>query len=140
VAARASAPSVRVWRAGDQLASVGVPEPGVDERRARRRWAWGTAAGVVAALVAVVVTTVVTKPSEPTGYGPDLEREFTGWCQRSGGDDDDGAGTAACDCAYDALAANVPFARFREVDEQLGTDDELPPDLQAVVAPCVEDG
>jgi hypothetical protein len=33
----------------------------------------------------------------------------------------------------------VPFERLREVDEQLDTGDELPADLQSVVARCVGD-
>jgi hypothetical protein len=117
-----------------------VLEPGVDERRARRRWAWAIVAGVGVLLAAVVIGVVVARPDAADGYGPDFERQFTGWCTRSGADEDDAAGPGACRCAYDALAASVPFERLAEVDDHLADDDDLPEDLRSVVAPCLGAG
>jgi hypothetical protein len=124
---------------GQQLTSVGVPEPGVEERRTRRRWAWGLVAGLAVVLAGSVAGVLVGRPEEATGYGPRLEEQVSGWCRRSGGDDSDGSRGGACACAYEALASAVPFERLREVDDQLDDGEELPPDLRSVVAPCAGD-
>jgi hypothetical protein len=47
------------------------------------------------------------------------------------------ANRATCGCFYDRLAAEVPFERFQDVDEQVrGPAADLPPDLAAMAATC----
>jgi hypothetical protein len=99
----------------------------------------GIAAGVVAVLTVVAVAIVTYAPDDATGYGPELEERFVGWCRRAGGEADGATDADSCRCAYGALAAVVPFERFREVDERLRDGDDLPAELRPVVAGCIGD-
>jgi hypothetical protein len=70
----------------------------------------------------------------PEEYSPSHRAEFVEDCRTSA------VSEAVCGCFYDRLAAELPFARFEELDEQLQTlSGELPADLATWAAACAAD-
>ncbi|MCP5025545.1 MAG: hypothetical protein GY929_04595 [Actinomycetia bacterium] len=94
---------------------------------------------------ALVLTTVVaTVCGLLVGCGSDdppdpavLEETFQQFCSESASDPVDDV----CDCAWDAMVAEVGTARIIEVNEVLVEDPDaaLPDDVLAIVADCVVD-
>jgi len=70
-----------------------------------------------------------------TGYGAALRTDFVAECRAAGTAED------VCGCLYDRLEAEVPYERFRRLDEQLrsGEVDEAPTDVEAIVVGCAAD-
>jgi hypothetical protein len=104
------------------------------ERVKRRRWAVGTVAVVLGLCALVLVVSWVAAPDSPTGYGAAAESVIVDACTRARG----GEGREGCRCAYDRLAAEVPWDRAVELDEGLGRGEPLPPEIAELVAGCWE--
>jgi hypothetical protein len=85
-----------------------------------------------------VLAALALQPSEPTGYGPELQAAVEAACRRSAPDVDDPA--AACRCAYQRLAASVPFERLVELEDDLREQGRLDPALAAAVEGCRAEG
>jgi hypothetical protein len=67
-------------------------------------------------------------------YSRELRDEFVVSCSAQGDTE------AMCGCFYDSLAANVPFSRFKKLDEQIGEGSErVPADILDYAAACGAD-
>ncbi|MPY93908.1 MAG: hypothetical protein GEV08_12835 [Acidimicrobiia bacterium] len=104
--------------------------------RLRRRWAVGTVAAVLGLCLAALALSWLAAPESPTGYGPVAERAIVDACARARG----GQGRPACHCAYERLAGSVPWERAVDLDEQLRRGEELPGDVEQLVASCWDGG
>jgi hypothetical protein len=68
------------------------------------------------------------------GYSPELRSEFVINCVAQGTPQDQ------CGCLYDKLEAEVPFSRFRKLDEQIRSGNHLiPDDIATLAAACAAD-
>ena len=68
------------------------------------------------------------------GYTAELRKDFVRDCTDSGTD------RPVCGCVYDALEAEVPYDRFRQLDEKLrGGALSVPDDIQEIVVSCAVD-
>lgn len=102
------------------------------QRVRRRRWAAGTVAVVLGLSALVLAVSWVAAPDDPSGYGPEAESVIVDACTRARG----GEGRPGCECAYDRLAAQVPWERAVQFDEALGRGEPLPPEVEELVASC----
>lgn len=90
-------------------------------------------APVLAVLLAV---TVACGEDEPTQYSGNTRTNLMVTCEAEGdlpmvGD--------VCACTYRSIRTRLPFARFRQVDQELRNDPEapLPDDVLELLAECV---
>jgi hypothetical protein len=68
------------------------------------------------------------------GYSPALRSEFVINCVAQGTPQDQ------CGCLYDKLEAEVPFSRFRDLDEQIRDGiHKIPDDVATLAAACAAD-
>ena len=66
------------------------------------------------------------------GYTPQIESNFLSSCTEGGAVSQD-----VCQCAFDAIEADVPFDRFMEIDQELTDDpDAQPQELVDIMAAC----
>jgi len=100
--------------------------------RDRRRWAIGTVAVVFGTCLAAVALAWAAAPDSPTGHGPVAEQVIVDACTRGRG----GEGRDGCRCAYERLAAEVPWDRAAELDRALSRGDAVPEDIEGLVAAC----
>jgi hypothetical protein len=64
-------------------------------------------------------------------YNPELRAEFVVSCVAQGTPQDQ------CGCLYDKLEAEIPFARYEEVDAAIRTGrTDIPTDIAALAASC----
>jgi len=105
------------------------------ERVERRRWAVGTVAVVLGLCALVLAVSWLAAPEGPDGYGPDAEAVIVDACTRARG----GEGREGCRCAYDRLAASVPWEQAVELDEAVGRGEALPPEIERLVGSCWSD-
>jgi hypothetical protein len=74
----------------------------------------------VALLIAAAVL-VGCGDEAPDDYDADVEREFLEECTTA-------SPAQLCQCLYDRIEAEIPFARFEQVDRELAADPGDPPD------------
>ena len=71
---------------------------------------------------------------EHDGYSTALRSQFVVDCVAQGTPQDQ------CGCLYDGLEDEVPFARFEELDEAIGSGArEIPDDVADIAAACAGD-
>lgn len=90
---------------------------------------------IVATLAAAVVLAGCgDDDGDAQRYSDELREQFVGDCTAQGDTE------PICGCFYDALAASVPIARFRELDEKIrdGTA-EVPDDIVDLAVACGAD-
>jgi hypothetical protein len=87
---------------------------------------------VLRAVAAVICALLLAGCSDgPSGYDGKVERDFIGGC-RSGG-----ASTPVCQCVFDRIVDDMPFATFKALDER--REDEpgyLSPELRRFAVDC----
>lgn len=95
---------------------------------------------LVAGAVAVLVAGGCFK--KPSDYGAETETVFMRACT-AGGDEPAGDDDAPqfdlddlCRCAYRRIKADIPYAEFVAIEEQLEADDEAPDKIADIVAAC----
>ena len=87
-----------------------------------------------------------TTTTAPQDYTPAVEATFVNGCVVDVSADNPDLNAAVvqsfCQCSFDEISANVPFADFQETDRQLEageiTDDEAQARIAPFVAPCQE--
>jgi hypothetical protein len=91
----------------------------------------------LASAAALVLSQASDEEADPT-YTDATRRAFLDACTADGGDDV----AESCGCLYDAIAAEIPYERYREVSDQLLASPPvdgplaLPEDFQALVRGC----
>lgn len=89
--------------------------------------------GALAGLCVIVVAIArSTAPAQPQGYGEDYAQVVVDACVRARG----GVGRDECRCAYERIAATVPWERAVTLEEELRGAAELPEDIRDLVDDC----
>jgi hypothetical protein len=92
---------------------------------------------LIAGGIGVVLAQMDDDEAAPT-YTAATERAFLDACTAEGGDDV----ATSCACLYDAIVADIPYERYREVSDELlearPVDGPLPlpDDFEALVRTC----
>ena len=77
------------------------------------------------------VSLTTSTPTTAAGYTPDVEARFVESCDADSSRD-------FCQCAFDAIEAQIPFEVFRQADEAAQRGEPFPPDITAAIQPCVD--
>jgi hypothetical protein len=115
---------------------AGPPERGPSPA-ARRRWRIAIVVGVLGVCAVSILGALALRPSEPTGYGPELVASVEAACRRAAPDVADPS--EACRCAYQRLAESVPFERLVDLDDELLSQGRPAPELEEAVGSCLAD-
>jgi hypothetical protein len=93
----------------------------------------------LAPLVALALLATACSDDEPQGFTADSRSGFLAACTQPL--DDSRLTSAICQCVFDETQAQLPFTRFREIDEALLVDPEaeLSDDIVEIVATCIVD-
>lgn len=89
---------------------------------------------VVPVMVAAALVISGCGKDEPTDYNDATESTFLKTCR-----EDYGGSDSVCECAYQGFVENIPYGRFKRVDDRLAQDPsmELPDDFTTIWTDCV---
>jgi hypothetical protein len=92
---------------------------------------------IAVALVAVIAVVGCGGGGDDQTYSDDTRASFLEPCIAGLGE----SGRDVCECSYDLIADDIPFAEFEDVDRALqgNPDAALPDDIADIVAACAAD-